>query len=64
MSKKVNYSRHIETYWLDQTALWVAEGLNKQELHDKINSMLSPLINCKVNLGKTRNQLTSLWFDR
>lgn len=64
MSKRVNYSRHIEAYWLDQTALWVAEGLNKQELHDKINSMLSPLINCKVNLGKTRNQLTSLWFDK
>lgn len=64
MSKRVNYSRHIEAHWLDQTALWVAEGLNKQELHDKINSMLSPLINCKVNLGKTRNQLTSLWFDK
>jgi hypothetical protein len=64
MSKRVSYSRHIETHWLDQTALWVAEGLNKQELHDKINSMLSPLINCKVNLGKTRNQLTSLWFDK
>lgn len=64
MSKRVNYSRHIETHWLDQTALWVAEGLNKQELHDKINSMLSPSINCKVNLGKTRNQLTSLWFDK
>jgi len=64
MSKRVNYSRHIEAHWLDQTALWVAEGLSKQELHDKINSMLSPLINCKVNLGKTRNQLTSLWFDK
>ncbi|MCQ8890909.1 hypothetical protein NQT72_15550 [Pseudoalteromonas carrageenovora] len=64
MPKRVNYSRHIEAHWLDQTALWVAEGLNKQELHDKINSMLSPLINCKVNSGKTRNQLTSLWFDK
>jgi len=64
MYKRVNYSRHLEAHWLVQTALWAAEGLNKQELHDKINSMLSPLINCKVNLGKTRNQLTSLWFDK
>ena len=64
MSKRVNYSRHLGAHWLDQTALWVAEGLNKQELHDKINSMLSPSFNCKVNLGKTRNQLTSLWFDK
>jgi hypothetical protein len=64
MSKQVNYGRHVEVHWLDQTALWVAEGLDKQELHDKINSMLAPSINCKVNLGKTRNQLTSLWVDK
>jgi hypothetical protein len=63
MSKRVNYSRHVEAYWLDQTALWTAEGLSKLELYEKINSMLSPKINCKINLGKTRNQLTSLWFD-
>jgi hypothetical protein len=64
MSKKVNFSRHIEQHWLDQTALWVAGKLNKQELHDQINSMLANSINCKVNLGKTRNQLTSIWFNQ
>lgn len=63
MVKKVNFSRHVEVFWLNQTALWAAEGLTKPEINDKINLMLSSQINCKVNLGKTRNQLTSLWVD-
>ena len=63
MLKKVSFSRHVEKDWLDQTALWSSENLDKKELTEKINSMLSPWITCKVNLGKTRNQLTSIWVD-
>lgn len=63
MVKKVNFSRHMEVLWLNQTALWAAEGLTKPEINRKINQMLSSQINCKVNLGKTRNQLTSIWLD-
>jgi hypothetical protein len=61
MSKKVSFSRHLEKYWLDQTALWVSEGLDSQAINEKINTMLEPMFNCKVNLGKTRNLLCKFW---
>jgi hypothetical protein len=61
MSKRVNFSRHIEIQWLDSVAVWVAEGKPKKELDEQIDLMLEPIINCKVNRGKTRNQLTKLW---
>lgn len=63
MSKKVSFSRHIELQWLDSVAKWVAEDKEKKELEEQIDLMLLPSINCKVNRGKTRNQLTKLWFS-
>lgn len=62
MSKKVNFSRHIELQWLDLIAEWIAQGKEKNEIEDKVDLMLQPHINCKVNRGKTRNQLTRLWL--
>lgn len=64
MSKRVNFSRHIEIQWLDSVAVWVAQGKEKTELEAQIDLMLEPLVNCKVNRGKTRNQLTKLWLFR
>lgn len=64
MSKRVNFSRHIEIQWLDSVAVWVAQGTEKKELDEQIDSMLTPSVNCKVNRGKTRNQLTKLWFSK
>ncbi|HDY85179.1 hypothetical protein LCGC14_0467810 [marine sediment metagenome] len=63
MLKKVSFSRHVEKDWLDQTALWCTDNLDKKEIVTKINTMLTPWITCKINLGKTRNQLTSIWID-
>lgn len=61
MSKRVNFSRHIEIQWLDSVAVWVAEGKQKKELDELIDLMLKPSITCRVNRGKTRNLLTKLW---
>ena len=61
MSKKVSFSRHLEKHWLDQTALWVAQDLDAKALSEKIDRLVSSTINCKVNLGKTRNMLTNVW---
>jgi len=61
MSKRVNFSRHIELQWLDAVANWVAQGQDKKELGEQIDLMLEPLVSCKVNRGKTRNQLIKLW---
>lgn len=61
MSKRVNFSRHIEIQWLDSVAVWVTEGKQKKELDELIDLMLEPSVTCKVNRGKTRNQLTKLW---
>ncbi|WP_229626013.1 hypothetical protein [Vibrio parahaemolyticus] len=63
MSKRVNFSRHLEIQWLDQTARWVASGLDKATLNENVDRMLEPHIKCKVNKGKTRNQLINLWFS-
>ncbi|MFL9797365.1 hypothetical protein AB6D62_021620 [Vibrio cyclitrophicus] len=64
MSKRVNFSRHIEVQWLDSVAVWVAEGKQKKELDEQIDLMLEPSVTCKVNRGKTRNQLTKLWSPK
>lgn len=64
MSKRVNFSRHIEIQWLDSVAVWVAEGKQKKELDEQIDLMLEPSVTCKVNRGKTRNQLTKLWSPK
>ena len=62
MSKRVNFSRHLEIYWLDQTARWSIQGFDKKTVNENIDSMLEPHVTCRVNLGKTRNQLMNLWF--
>lgn len=64
MSKRVNFSRHIEIQWLDSVAVWIAEGKQKKELDEQIDLMLKLSIKCKVNRGKTRNQLTELWSPK
>lgn len=64
MTKRVNFSRHIEVQWLDSVAVWVAQGAGKKELDEQIDLMLEPTVNCKVNRGKTRNQLTKLWASK
>lgn len=64
MSKRVNFSRHLEVHWLDQVARWSAQGLDKKSLDEHIDRMLEPYVTCKVNRGKTRNQLVNLWFIR
>ncbi len=61
MSKRVNFSRHIEIKWLDQVAEWVAQGYEKKELDELVDLMLQSSVSCKVNRGKTRNQLINLW---
>ena len=63
MPKIVNFSRHLEKHWLDQVAIWSSQGIGKIELNENIERMLEPYIHCKVNRGKTRNQLTNMWFD-
>ncbi|MBQ0209699.1 MULTISPECIES: hypothetical protein [Providencia] len=64
MSKRVNFSRHIEIQWLDSVAVWIAEGKQKKELDEQIDLMLKPSVKCKVNRGKTRNQLIELWSPK
>ncbi|WP_108651330.1 hypothetical protein [Dongshaea marina] len=61
MSKRVGFSCHINLQWLDLVAEWIAQGFEQKELDQQIDLMLEPSINCKVNRGKTRNQLTKLW---
>ncbi|WP_407332322.1 hypothetical protein [Enterovibrio sp. 27052020O] len=63
MPKRVNFSRHLEKHWLDQVAIWSSQGFGKAELNENIERMLEPYVHCKVNRGKTRNQLTNMWFD-
>ncbi|WP_219079306.1 hypothetical protein [Vibrio parahaemolyticus] len=48
MSKRVNFSRHIEIQWLDSVAVWVTEGKQKKELDEQIDLMLEPSVTCKV----------------
>lgn len=63
MSKRVNFSRHIELQWLNRVAEWTAQGVEKKQLDEQIEVMLESSVKCKVNRGKVRNQLTQLWFS-
>ncbi|EIF5159835.1 hypothetical protein ACRTC8_07895 [Vibrio cholerae] len=63
MPKRVNFSRHLEKHWLEQVAIWSSQGIGKAELNANIERMLEHHVQCKVNRGKTRNQLMGIWFD-
>ncbi|HBC3410543.1 TPA: hypothetical protein KDY13_002795 [Vibrio parahaemolyticus] len=61
MKVSIGFNRHLEPDWLAQTAAWVANGIEGQELKDRIDSMLSPAFTSKVAKDKTRNLLFGIW---
>ena len=61
MSKRVNFSRHLALDWLDQVAIQCSQGIELKTINENLERMLEPFVTCKVNRGKTRNQLINLW---
>jgi hypothetical protein len=61
MQKSVSFTRHVNHYWLDQTAHWVASEIGYTEINNNIEKLLEQSIRTKENRRKARNLLTSLW---
>ena len=61
MKVSIGFNRHLEPDWLAQTASWVANGIEGQELKNRIDSMLEPAFTSKVAKDKTRNLLFGIW---
>lgn len=66
MSEKklsIGFDRYIEMEWLDQIAVWVADGNSRGELHELVDEYLAPYINGATSLRKTKNVLFGVWVN-
>lgn len=61
MKLSIGFNRHLEADWLAQSASWVSNGIEGQDLKDRIDSMLEPAFTSKVAKDKTRNLLFGVW---
>jgi len=66
MSEKklsIGFDKHIKIEWLDQIALWVAQGKSRSEIHTLVDEYLSPYIKGPTSLRKTKNVLFGVWVN-
>ncbi len=57
----IGFNRHLEADWLTQVASWVSNGIEGQELKERIDVMLIPAFTSQVAKDKTRNLLYGIW---
>lgn len=63
MAKMVGLSRNINCMWLNKTVELINEGLNPEEIKEKLNEYLSYEISSPTNLRKTREILLNIWVS-
>ena len=59
----IGFDRYIERAWLEQISRWVAQGKNRDELHQLVDEYLAPFINGTASLRKTKNVLFGVWVN-
>lgn len=61
MAKMVGLSRNLKLPWLNEVARLYAEGLDENEIKDRLNEYLSFEITSPTNIRKTREILMNIW---
>ena len=61
MAKMVGLSRNLKLPWLDEVVRLYADGLNENEIKEKLNEYLSFEITSPTNIRKTREILMNIW---
>lgn len=61
MAKMVGLSRNLKLQWLNKVVELVLEGLNENEIKEKLNEYLSFEIESPINIRKTREILMNIW---
>lgn len=63
MAKMVGLSRNLKLPWLNEVARLYAEGLDDNQIKEKLNEYLSFEIGSSTNLRKTREILMNIWIN-
>lgn len=61
MAKMVGLSRNLKLSWLNEVARLYVEGLDENEIKDRLNEYLSFEITSPTNIRKTREILMNIW---
>ncbi len=61
MAKMVGLSRNLKLPWLNEVAKLYAEGLDENEIKERLNEYLSFEITSPTNIRKTREILMNIW---
>lgn len=61
MAKMVGLSRNLKLPWLNEVVRLYADGLNENEIKEKLNEYLSFEITSPTNIRKTREILMNIW---
>lgn len=62
MAKMIGLSRNLKISWLNQVVELISDGLNEQEIKEKLNKYLSFEITSPTNIRKTREILMYIWY--
>ena len=57
----VGFDRYVEKTWMDQVAKLVVDGNELNDVNEKLDEFLLPLINGETSRRKTKNILTATW---
>lgn len=60
-TKGINFDRKIRLAWLDETAMLVAEGLDRHAVRERLQSLLEADISSHENRRKTAMVLGRIW---